>query len=841
MGATIPDLLRPCDPPPNDGFTTAFTVTGSSLRLQGNLGCASAQPGEPAHGGVVATRSVWFRWTAPITGSVLIYNLTTRLVVYQGSALVSLQTVPLEFSEPTRPIFQATAGQTYLLAVDTTDLSIPPWANSPGFSRFEPFDLSLVQPGIQLAGPQKSVFAANETIELVFEPVDENAPIKALTVKINGTLQATLTNSPFRFAYTPRTNGILLLEASAETDAGLTLHLLPTRLTFRPLNDNLADAHEVPSLALNLSFPFSTAGATDEPTEPLHQIPSGPAFPPGSSSVWWKWTPAYSANVRINSGDSPLFIYRGDSPAQLTTVAYSRPNEWRVYAWGGVMVGGTSFQAEAGTTYWLAAVSQRPAATAWSIQQDGHHLVGSPRGIVGHPLPLQLETLPGATEPDAVSLTISKRTSPTVLQALLQTNLDHTVTFAWDWLPAETGEFVIEATAAYPGGGTFVSRLEVTVSPENDWFTMATVIPGAAIATNLPFRTDWSWAEPDEPLAGTNGVQRSVWWKWTPERSADVRFKVSGTFGGMPLDIFTGDDLTHLIRVSHNDSRTFIPPFEGVVPLSVTAGTTYFIRVDDRRWEGAQTYPTFPPVTLPTVRTNLMLTLEPAEVPLKGLFLLSTAVGTPQQDGSTSWTIFGKIRQPDGAALASGPQYRAQFFAGRSLATLGPVGPAVSIRPKLGDSNDILEGTVSAGLSGIEDVPAGEEVLIQLRAWNSSQGSTYEVARANGSVLGRSAILVVKAGSEETGPTLLSAIQDIILSNPVADFHPGILQPEQRGENPVWKLTAPAGFIYVLETSSLDGVWHPLLILTNFTGTATFTDPRAEKGPAGIYRARLVD
>src|SRR5581483_8524117 len=91
-----------------------------------NIG-ATKQPGEPDHAGNPGGKSVWFRWTAPASGTATITtggsNFDTLLAAYTGTALTSLAGIAADddagATDRTSTIaFPATAGTTYLIAVD---------------------------------------------------------------------------------------------------------------------------------------------------------------------------------------------------------------------------------------------------------------------------------------------------------------------------------------------------------------------------------------------------------------------------------------------------------------------------------------------------------------------------------------------------------------------------------------------------------------------------------------------------------------------------------------------------------------------------------------------------
>ena len=78
-------------PPVNDNFANAAVITGLSGSLNTRNVNATAEAGEPAHAGIAAARSIWYKWRAPEDG---LFSFTTTgssfdttLAVYTGSAV----------------------------------------------------------------------------------------------------------------------------------------------------------------------------------------------------------------------------------------------------------------------------------------------------------------------------------------------------------------------------------------------------------------------------------------------------------------------------------------------------------------------------------------------------------------------------------------------------------------------------------------------------------------------------------------------------------------------------------------------------------------------------------
>ena len=120
----------PGTPPPNDNFVNAQTVSGTSGTINGTSAFATKEAGEPSHepDGNPGGRSVWYRWTAPSSGSATLTtagsNYDTLLAVYTGSSVNALTGIIKNDDVQSGVIttstvtFGAIGGTTYHFAVD---------------------------------------------------------------------------------------------------------------------------------------------------------------------------------------------------------------------------------------------------------------------------------------------------------------------------------------------------------------------------------------------------------------------------------------------------------------------------------------------------------------------------------------------------------------------------------------------------------------------------------------------------------------------------------------------------------------------------------------------------
>jgi hypothetical protein len=115
-------------PPTNDRFANLIRLVGNNASASIDTAGAALEAGEPQHVGKPGGASVWYAWTAPASGSVVIDTVgsgfDTLLAVYTGSAINVLipvaenDDVPGTTSGPSRVAFDAIAGTDYKIAID---------------------------------------------------------------------------------------------------------------------------------------------------------------------------------------------------------------------------------------------------------------------------------------------------------------------------------------------------------------------------------------------------------------------------------------------------------------------------------------------------------------------------------------------------------------------------------------------------------------------------------------------------------------------------------------------------------------------------------------------------
>jgi hypothetical protein len=133
------NVTPPPPPPPpaapaNDNFANAQIITGCSGSVTGTNISATKETGEPNNpASPTSTKSVWYQWTAPSTGSVTIdthgSEFDTILTIYTGNSLSGLSQVTFNDdttsgSDVTSTVtFNATQGTVYRINVNGYDNS----------------------------------------------------------------------------------------------------------------------------------------------------------------------------------------------------------------------------------------------------------------------------------------------------------------------------------------------------------------------------------------------------------------------------------------------------------------------------------------------------------------------------------------------------------------------------------------------------------------------------------------------------------------------------------------------------------------------------------------------
>jgi hypothetical protein len=525
MGTVAPTPVL-ATAPANDNFADAQVLSGPlPITVSGTNLDATVEPGEPALAGGAAESSVWYAWTADVSGPVSMEAcdspLPARLGVYVGDSLASLTPVGDRPTNPcisNKPMLQldVTAGTTYRIAVNGTFGEQAPFElrirlmNPPANDDFADAEVlvgslplgdsgTLVdanpEPGEPLHGGRLAAFSvwyswtpeASETviIETCASEFGTNLDVytgeavDALTAvgqHLDGPLSCAGFNPTVRLNAIAGTSYRIAIDAVARPGT----YELHVRHPNPPPNDAFADA-----VVLMGAPPVSVAGsnveASKEPGEPLHGNNEG------GSSVWYEWTAPTAGRFAFDACESNFIslvaIYTGADLSSLVEVS-SRLNFFSCEP--------LSVDATAGTTYHIAI--------------DG-----------------------------------------------VLTNLGITQ-------------------------GSFTLAIRPLTAPVNDDFAARTILTGPLPILAEGTNRDAS-SEPGETTPGGTPGGASVWWSWTPTVSELVAIDTCPSDFDTTLAVYTGTELGTLSLVAANDDFAACQ-IRSLVTFQATAGTTYQIQVD---------------------------------------------------------------------------------------------------------------------------------------------------------------------------------------------------------------------------------------------------------------------
>jgi len=203
----------------------------------------------------------------------------------------------------------------------------------------------------------------------------------------------------------------------------------------------------------------------------------------------------------------------------------------------------------------------------------------------------------------------------------------------------------------------------------------------------------------------------------------------------------------------------------------------------------------------------------------------------------TSQTNALPVYDVDGLTLLSGSEYAAQLYAGPDLASLRPVGQPSPFQTTY-NAGIFVPQTVTLG-----NVAPASNAVVQVRAWDTAFGPSFEAARAMGGRFGKSPIFQVVAGDAQ--PANLQGLQSFSLQAGLPYLQVATISFVEKDppHTLVWALHGQAGNLYTIEKREMKTpVWQPFQVITNVTGTVNFTDTIKESSDdAVLYRARILD
>jgi hypothetical protein len=192
----------------------------------------------------------------------------------------------------------------------------------------------------------------------------------------------------------------------------------------------------------------------------------------------------------------------------------------------------------------------------------------------------------------------------------------------------------------------------------------------------------------------------------------------------------------------------------------------------------------------------------------------------------------------DGVIPLNGSGFLAQLYGGPSIESLRPVGEPSTFQ------TGFQAGIFNSKIVVSPTTPPGSDIVIQVRAWDATKGSSYEESRALGGKFGKSDLMTIRVGGGALPTPQLLSLQSFNLQAGRPQFTTGQIEFVERlpdRKTLVFSHMGEPGFRYVIEKSVQSFEWHPYLVITNEVNTITFTDSTDGGSEAAFYRSRILD
>ena len=345
---------------PNDAFANRASLSGSSPSVSESNEGAGTEPGEPAHAGQPAGRSLWWTWTAPADAICTLStdgsSFDTLLAVYQGETVSSLVRVAASDDHDglstSRVSFRCKGNKTYQIAVDgfagatgdfRLDLNtspIPPPPQNDSFERRDTLSLQVSSsasnseatgdPNDPLLTPSQSKqtlwwsWTATHSGTFAIETI--GTPFDHLVALFEGNRLDSLIPLDFAIGFQCCDSARLVFEAIAGEEYSVMVDGInggrgQASLIINPVvipsNDNFSRRTVLAGLPMEVSS--SNKDATREKNEVI-VIPEQ-----ASHSVWWEWTAPLSGNVVMISEGTDfahvMAVLSGSTVTNLSLIA----------------------------------------------------------------------------------------------------------------------------------------------------------------------------------------------------------------------------------------------------------------------------------------------------------------------------------------------------------------------------------------------------------------------------------------------------------------------------------------------------------------------------------------
>ena len=550
--------------PVNDDFSNAEILEGLEWEVEYFNTAATMEAEEPFYRPQPAGRSVWWSWTAPISGvfsacldpGELIeadltpgYPIATEyeLLVYTGDFFGTLQridSVRMTAGGAVDPraawlSFTAEAGVTYHFR---TDAAVVP------LTKLTQRLVATARPEVMVTNPLKGQeWRVGDPVTIMAEARDPDGQIARVEFGEGGFADESW---PYTRVLTEVAPGFHSISVRAIDDRGVASEPVEVTFAVRPVNDHFADRQPLTGEPLELTN--TIAGASFESFESGGQSGGGSGGSEGS--LWWAWTASSDALHTISAvGLSRLAVYQGEQLEQLELVTSDSGGSE-----GGGGTGSSQrkvvLAAEAGQVYQLQAIGNAQSAADQPVISiirgvpPEVELISPSRWTPiyrGEPFDLvaQAEDLDGTITEVAFYANgewVGSVSQPPFMHSLVATQEEPLLLEAW--ARDDSGLLTQSATVRLP---VFAPPAP---PPPNDAFADRIPLEGAPVT----FEAELESASPDdfgEPW------RSSAWWSWTPAVTGPHVIRVIQP-SGRPADfgVYRGAALDELVPVVTSSS-----------------------------------------------------------------------------------------------------------------------------------------------------------------------------------------------------------------------------------------------------------------------------------------------
>jgi hypothetical protein len=619
-GTSCPLSFTVLPAPRNDSFYRSMHIEGTAYVTNATTEGASSEPTEPSSSlrfSATPWRSVWWCWTAPVSGPFAVEitsdEISPQVGVYVGSNLSQLERIAsASGAGNVVSVFKATAGTHYFISVESPysgDFvfrlrpATPP-ANDDHTNR-----IALTGADFTISG---SNIDATREPTLAIDAIDSPASVWwRWTAPATGRYQASVESQTFspsltirnvtnpgggvpgydqsRISFSATVGEQFDFRVAAYGGAMGNFTLSVSNLTLiAPPNDSFSAA------ILMTGFPATesgtTLGASTEPDEPGSTV----------ASVWYRWTapsnviaaveiaPIYGGELRVYSGTalSNLVLVGGDFAASIVAFPaeagrdyyfsvddyYGHPanftltlraarsptndNFTSAVVLDGLPVNVAGSNREASLEPNEPSHFEESVWYRWVAPSNGHYVLSIESG---YPFPYRSFLVTPYT---GTSLSNLARATPATPAPESY--------FTTRFFGSAGTEYYL-AVSGYAGSGDlFRLSIRPAIPPANDDFADRIMLSGVTFETNGS--TVDASLESGEPL-GDSFADKTVWWSWTAPESRKMVVWLGNVSATFQVRVFSGTTLSSLSLLGGG---------YGSSSLDAQAGQTYAIQAESR-------------------------------------------------------------------------------------------------------------------------------------------------------------------------------------------------------------------------------------------------------------------